>query len=265
MNDMIKFLPDVKDISFVNKSAALAVAATLPEIVSKIRIFDRNNSQTTLSLMSLTMLNGQSPMRVLRQIMAEVDTRRMALAEAQLAHTELVEEINQLENKEKTKIEESKLRLKKISLENLEGKINGSIKDIATLIDAYNNVKTKHNIDDWDEKTFENHEKLHHVRRGFELLYRNVIQYGRPHESTIEYLQQYGVHIQVALLEVSAYVMSVEEKIKNNQFIDASDMEDFFDKVAEKYVSCADVASNRLFGKENFANTDYMLTKDSKK
>ena len=44
---------------------------------------------------------------------------------------------------------------------------------------------------DWDEQAFEKEEKKHHVRRAFELMYRNLLEGGRAHTSTIEYCQQY--------------------------------------------------------------------------
>ena len=61
----------------------------------------------------------------------------------------------------------------------MEHKINGSIKDIAVLIDSYENIKEKWGIDEWDEEAFEREEKRHHVRRGFELMYRNLMDGGR--------------------------------------------------------------------------------------
>ena len=86
----------------INAAAVAKVNACLPDIERKTRAFDRNNSQTTLTLMSLTMMNGHSPMRMMRQIMAEIEKRKMALAEAQVSHAELVQEIEKLENSTNT-------------------------------------------------------------------------------------------------------------------------------------------------------------------
>lgn len=249
----------VPAISSINQAAVARVSERMPELAEKTKIFDRNNSQTTISMMTLTMLNGQSPMRLLRQILAEVDRRKMALAEAQLSHAKLVNEIKELSEKELGPVEQAELRLKNISLDSMEGKINGSLKDIATLIDAYDSIKATHQIEDWDEKSFEDEEKRHHIRRGFELLYRNLIQGGRAHEATIEYLQQYGVHVQIALAEVTAYISEVNEAIKTGNMVTASNMEDFLDAMSHKYKHCADEASVRLFGKSDFTNSDYMM------
>ena len=51
----------------------------------------------------------------------------------------------------------------------MEHKINGSIKDIAVLIDSYENIKEKWDIDEWDEEALRREEKRHHVRRGLSL------------------------------------------------------------------------------------------------
>ena len=246
-------------LSAVNPAAVAKVSERMPELAEKTKIFDRNNSQTTISMMTLTMLNGQSPMRLLRQILAEVERRKMALAEAQLSHAKVLAEIEALDASEQTPVVQAEARLKRISLDSMEGKINGSIKDIATLIDAYDSIKATHGIDDWDEKSFEDEEKRHHVRRGFELLYRNLIQGGRAHEATIEYLQQYGVHVQIALAETSSYISAVNEAIKDGKMVTASNLEDFLDAMADKYKHCADEASIRLFGKADFTNSDYMM------
>lgn len=248
----------------INAAAVAKVNQHLPELDEKTRAFDRNNSQHTLSLMTLTMLNGQSPFRMMRQVMAEVEKRKMALAEAQVSHAETLAEIEELETKDDP-VSQAKFRQKNVSLMMLESKINGSFKDIATLIDAYNNIKEKHGIADWDEEAYEREEKRHHVRRGFELMYRNLLDGGRAQTATIEYLQQYGVHPQVSLTEVSGYVQHTAQQIAKGVLPHANDLEDFLDKMADKYCSNADKTAERLFGKADFMNTDYMFRLEDKR
>ena len=242
----------------INQVAAARVAEKLPEIDQATRAFDRQNSQTTLSLMSLTMLNGHSPMRMLRQVAAEVETRKMALNEAQVSHAECREEILELESQDDF-VSEAKLRMKRHALMSLEHKINGSIKDIATLCDAYDNLKEKHSIDEWDEVSFEAEEKRHHVRRGFELMYRNLLDGGRASTSTIEYMQQYGVHPQVGFTEVNGYLQVCGQRISQGELLHSNDLENFLDQMAEKYHKNVDATAERIFGKADFVNPDYML------
>lgn len=248
----------------MNPAAVAKVNKHLAELDEKTRAFDRNNSQHTLSLMTLTMLNGQSPMRMMRQVMAEVEKRKMALSEVQVNHAKTRQKIEKLEKQKKDAVMEAELRHETHSLMMMESKINGSFKDIATLIDAYQNIKAKNGIDEWDEETFEKEEKRHHVRRGFELMYRNLLDGGRANTATIEYLQQYGVHPQVSLTEVSGYIQHVTTLINEGTVPHANDLENFLDQMADKYCASVDMTAERLFGKTEFTNTEYMLRLEAK-
>ena len=131
----------------INQVAVKKVESFLPEIQQQTRAFDRNNSQTTLSMMSLTMLNGQSPMRMLRQIAAESEKRTMALNEAQFnlaKKEETVRELEAIENR--TTVQEAELRMERTNGEQMLNKVNGAIKDLATLAEAYDNIKATHGI-----------------------------------------------------------------------------------------------------------------------
>ena len=155
-------------------------------------------------------------------------------------------------------MQQAQYRQKCVSIVTLENKINGSFKDIATLIDAYNNIKETRNIIDWDEEAFENAEKKHHVRRCFEMMYRNLLDGARVQTSTIEYMQQFGVHPQICQKEVQGYLNYTDDRIQAGEILHANDLEDFLDEMGEKYWEGADKTSERLFGKKNFANKDFM-------
>ena len=246
--------------SKINPQAVALVNEFLPELDEKTKFFDRNNSQSTLSMMSLTMLNGHSPHRMLRQVLAETEKRKMALAEAQVSHAKALKNIDKLQEKvflePDNKIAQAKLRAAFVSIEMMESKINGSFKDIATLITAYNNLKENYGIEDWSEEEFEESEKKHHVRRGFELMYRNLMDGGRASTSTIEYMQQYGIHPQVGFVEVQGYITVVNELISKQQIPHSNHLEEFLDAMANKYYKEADKTTERIFGKTDITNTD---------
>ena len=267
-NNQVTFnMPTVtKDV--INQNAVAKVNAGLPELEEKTRFFDRSNSQSTLSMMSITMLNGQSPMRMMRQVMAEVEKRKMALAEAQVSHAKDLKKIEELQNKvaqdPDDNVLQAELRLAFVSISMLESKINGSFKDIAVLIDTYEAIKEKNGIEDWDEEQFERAEKRHHVRRAFELMYRNLMEGGRASTATIEYMQQYGIHPQVGLAEVQGYMNNVTDRMNKKIMIHSNDLEDFLDAIADKYWTSADATTERIYGKKDIANTDYMKLLDKK-
>ena len=248
-----------------NKQLVDRVKKALPVIDKHTRIFDRQNSQTTLQLMTLTMLGGHSPLRMLRQVTAEVEKRKNALYEAQHTVAEKQEKVDALEEKQNlTSTERAKLIQLKYNVVMINNKANGSLKDIATLADAYENILSANNMKDWNEEDFENDEKKHHIRRCFEMLYRNMVEYGRAKEATLEYLQQYGVHCQIAMEEVGNYINYVNTLIQKKETITASHLENFLDTMKDKYAHNADEVSNRLFGKDGIINKAYMEKMDKR-
>tara|TARA_A100001201_G_scaffold36726_3_gene38602 strand:+ start:6954 stop:7799 length:846 start_codon:yes stop_codon:yes gene_type:complete len=248
--------------SKINPQAVAIVNEYLPELDEKTKFFDRNNSQSTLAMMSLTMLNGHSPMRMMRQVLAETEKRKMALAEAQVSHAKALRNIEKLQDKlfndPDNKVLSAKLRAAFVGIEMMESKINGSFKDIATLINAYNNLKEAHGVEDWSEEEFEESEKRHHVRRGFELMYRNLMDGGRASTATIEYMQQYGVHPQVGFTEVQGYIKTVNDMINSKQIPHSNHLEDFLDEMADKYYKETDKTTQRIFGKDNIISPEIM-------
>ena len=248
--------------SKINPQAVAIVNEYLPELDEKTKFFDRNNSQSTLAMMSLTMLNGHSPMRMMRQVLAETEKRKMALAEAQVSHAKALRNIEKLQDKlfndPDNNVISAKLRAAFVGIEMMESKINGSFKDIATLINAYNNLKEAHGVEDWSEEEFEESEKRHHVRRGFELMYRNLMDGGRASTATIEYMQQYGVHPQVGLTEVQGYIKVVNDMINSKQIPHSNHLEDFLDEMADKYYKETDKTTQRIFGKDNIISPEIM-------
>ena len=243
----------------INEAAVERVSQYLPELDTKTKAFGSQNSQTTISMMTLTMLGGQSPFRMLRQILAEVEKRKGALSESQVNHAKLVREIKKLEDQTDDPVQAARYRKACVNITTLENKINGSFADLATLIEAYNNIKESQGIsDEWDETSFEDAEKKHHVRRCFEMMYRNLLDGGRVQTSTIEYMQQFGVHPQICQKEVAGYIAYTQDRIEQGEVLHANDLENFLDEMGEKYWEGADKTSERLFGKKNFANKDFM-------
>ena len=106
----ITFSLSTIDPDKINAAAVEKVNNSLAEFAEKTRAFDRGNSQTSLALMSLTMLTGHSPYRIIRQIMAEAEQRKTALSYAQVSHAKL------LAKKEKLEKEDNPVSLAKLSL-----------------------------------------------------------------------------------------------------------------------------------------------------
>tara|TARA_B100000427_G_scaffold276620_1_gene245605 strand:- start:906 stop:1754 length:849 start_codon:yes stop_codon:yes gene_type:complete len=254
-DDSINF--EIKPTQKFNQKAIKKISEDLPELVEKTKSFGGSNSQHTLSMMSLTMLGGQSPYRLLRQILAETEQRNSALSTVQVEHAKLIRTIEKYEDADDP-VDKARYRKAVMDIQRVERSIDGSLKDIAVLIDTYNSIKEKNGIEDWDQESFENEEKRHHVRRGFELCYRNLLVSSRVSVSTIEYMQQFGVHPQVAIQEVSGYLKYVEDRIAQGNLPHANDLEEFLDEMGEKYMQAADLTCERIFGKKDISNVDFM-------
>ena len=89
-------------------------------------------------------------------------------------------------------------------------------------------------------------------------MYRNLLSTGKMALSTLEYMQQFGVHPQICEKEVAGYIAYTEDRIAEGAIIHANDLEEFLDEMGEKYKESADKTSERLFGKKDFTNKDFM-------
>lgn len=253
-NDYLGFLEENKNVP---KKSITLLKEKLPEISRKTKVFNRTNSQSTLNMMTLTMLNGVSPMRQLKQILAEIEKRESALADSQIRYIKLIECKDLFESDDSEKLRQAKQRLNDYNISMLESKISGSIKDLSTLINTYERLIKKHGIENWSEYDFELAENKHHIRRGFELLYRNLMEFGRPKDSSLEYLQQYGVHPQKARLEVMNYIQKVEHMLEENEELNSVDLEEFLNEMSEKYLYCAEVISAYMYDEEKLTVEEF--------
>lgn len=265
LGDLSNVNPDtsIQSLVEINTAALEVVTKKIPEIVNKTQAFSRANSQSMLGLMSLTMLNGVSPMRLLRQVSAEIDTRRRTVLSSQVSLLEMDEEIDKnlelLKEREMTEIEKIKFMQTCNSKNDLVRGLNGLLKDLASLCDQYELIKKRYNIsDDWGEDDFERDEFRHHVRRCFELLYRNLLTSGRAGEAVLEYLAQHGIHPQVALKETQGFIVVQEERINKGEIPSGMELEDFLDEMGDKYLHCPKELSQRMFGVDDFMNYDIM-------
>lgn len=244
------------------------IADRMPEINRAVRSLGRKNTQVTNRLMTLTMLNGVSPMRVVRQCLAEIENRRQALkenkfklAESYIKLNKVRYEISKMEkrefdlndlilndpNNEELKDELTQLRfsidLAKIKMEKLITSIHdsmiyveGALKDIASFQSSYLQIiKNKGLPEDWDEEDMEKAEVEHHIQFGFLLLFRDLLVHGRIGMGTIEYLHQFGIHPMVASEITAEYIHSRAENLgalkekENVTFEDLMDVDDLHD------------------------------------
>lgn len=246
------------------------IAQRMPEINRAIRTLGRSNTQTTNKLMTITMLNGNSsPYRHLRQCITQIEDRRSALnanlktlTESKILIEALDQEIsllseelellkltlesninlqhferiqfkkNILQIETQIKLKENDLYSKQASISDSMCYIEGCLKEIASFQEAYKQIKENNNIpDNWDEIDVELEEVPFHVKEIFLHGYRDLVVHGSIGMGTIEYMNQFGIHPNVAKTEIETYIEST--KIGNN--VDAEHLENWLKEMSIKY------------------------------
>ena len=189
----------------------------MPEIKRVRNTTGRNNTQTTNQLMTLTML-CDSPYRRLRQCLSEIERKTQSLNEAYYKLRKTQVRIKKWEEKNDELslilIEEavSKMEQQKIYIE-------GALKEIGIFQDSYDEIRETYNIPEkWDESDAEKAEIDAHLRQAFRQAHRDMVSTGSISLGNMEYLEQFGVHIQSAQRLILQYIKECEESIDNGKY-----------------------------------------------
>jgi len=194
----------------------------------------RSDTQTTNQLMTLTMMSD-TPYRSLRQCLSNIESKRKALDES---FWKMKRKKLQIKQWYKKGDEMSVIRAQEAEHSMLRQKdyIDGAFKEIATFQCAYDDIKAAHNIpDDWDEKAAEEEEITHHLRTAFKQAHRQLVSNGSLDVGNMEYLEQFGVHIQTAISLIKAQVAIENEMISKGQYPTISHLYEFLDKMVELF------------------------------
>ena len=261
-------LSEVGKLRIFDENKLAKIADNMLEVNRSIKAFGRKNSQTTNKLMTLTMVSGTSPYRILRQCLAEIEKKRGAIKESRFRLmrekldlekfkcelTDLEEDYEQESDPKKARDLDYEILHKRIDIEEKASSvedsilyIEGALKDIASFQSAYSQICKNKNIpENWDEKNFEEAEIDHHVRMAFLLSFRDTKVSGRIGMGTLEYLHQFGIHPDQVKIEVAILQKQIEDKmtvdlqgrkcLNTNAYIDyEEDLEKWLDQMTEKY------------------------------
>lgn len=220
---MRELSPIVSDLQSLDARALARIESGMVEQRRIGRIFGRQNSQTTAKLMSLTMI-AAAPYRQLRQCAAEIERRQQALAENALKLRRSKLEAQQAREEAETLDGIAReLRLldaqeKEHGIASSRVYIEGALKDIAALQDAYEQIRQAHGIrENWDEADFEAGEIENHVKACFKLAYRDLMHTGRVSSAACEYAEQFGIHPAVLHRRAAEYIAEWETALNNGK------------------------------------------------
>ena len=223
----------------------------------------RSQTQTTNQLMSLTMLTD-SPYRMLRQCLSQIDKKRSALDEAYFKMKKKSILIKQWYEKGD---EMSVLKAQEAESQAFRQKdyIDAAFKEIATFQCAYDEIRETHNIPEkWDKRDAEMAEIDHHIKQAFRQAHRDMVGTGHISGGNMEYMEQYGIHIQTATAIIRSYIASEDEMIKNGKAPTVQHLYAFLDSMAIQFNDAHKMVMDRI-GIKELIKEDFLYIEDKEK
>lgn len=246
----------------------VSISENLPAMQSASMNFGKSQSQFMDNMMTVS---HPTPIRNLRQILAEVEQVVLALKESHYrtkrAHLEIedltteIEKLQASDNSEDRRV----LRYKLLDLEEKEsgldtGKkyVEGAIRKIVNYSEQYNNILKSLGVSTFDEVDFEAEEERYHIMTAF----NQALNAARSHGGVIDegnqiYLFQIGInggmaqnYIYQYLLEETKMIDEANKKIKEYMenptsenlevsFPDHSMVLNFLNTMAERFKGCS--------------------------
>ena len=236
------------------------VAERMVEVDRASKTLGRSNTQTTNQLMTLTMMTD-SPYRRLRQCLTQIEQKRHALEEAYFRHRKKELEIKEWE-KEDTEL--SRLLSQEALHQQERSKIyiDGALKELAVFQEAYEEIRINNGIpENWDEMDAERDEIKHHIRQAFRQAHRDMILTGHITQGNAEYLEQYGIHLQVAQRYIQEYIKAVEDQISDGKYPNVNHLYKFLDRMVENFEDAHQDVVNHI-GLDKLLRGEFLYRED---
>jgi len=211
------------------KGAEVAIA----KVQYTERIWDRSRSQWMMKNLTCSQVDGWMRMR---QISAEMSKKRRALNEAMFGYMEKTVRVKMKHKKITEAEDELEKELLQVQVAKLEYqaqevliKVEGAMKEVETLAQMHDSLKE--HLGDITEDKFELAQIRGHIKRAMVQAIRDVREYGVIRTGDQEYLEQCGVCVTSARVEIDKYLkQEVETKTANTAFLHS-----FLDVFSEKY------------------------------
>ena len=196
------------------------------------RIWDRSRSQFMLKFLTCSQNDDWTR---LRQVGAEMCSKRQALSEAKFSYMENQVKVKIKKQKCDEETEPLKKELLEIQAERLAAgnaelliKFEGALKEIETLGEIHDQLKER--IGDVSEEAFEKAEMIGHLKRSISQGVREVRERGFIGIGNQEYLEQIGVCVTTAQAEIRMYLETEKDSGGSTEML-----HEFIDYFAEKY------------------------------
>ena len=252
-------------VSDLVKSTSIS-SESLTKICDRLRELERaktavgrTNSQTTSTLMTMTML-ADSPYRQMKQCLAQIDSKRNALIGTHFNVKKNQVRIKKWEESD-SEMDRIKAEEAKVNMENLKIEVDNAMREIGLYQDIYDKIRDANNIPvDWDEADFESSEIANAIRMGFRQAIQNLMSSDKIAISTVEYWEQFGIHPMVGEKLTRDYMSSVSAELEAGKFPSVQSMHIFLEQMVETFKNEHQHSLKRM-GLEKIVNEDYIYKK----
>jgi len=250
----------VGGLSTIDDKKLAMISEKMVEVDRANHTAGRSQTQTTNQLMSLTMMTD-SPYRRLRQCLSQIEKKRSALDESFFKMKKKQVQIKQWYDKGD---EMSVIRAQEAenAMHRQKDYIDAAFKEIATFQCAYDEIREAHNIPEkWDERDAEEAEIDHHIKQAFRQAHRDMVNTGRIGLGNMEYMEQYGIHIQTATRIIADYIASEDKMIKEGKMPTVKHLYAFLDRMAETFHDAHKDVMDRI-GIKELIKDDFLYLED---
>ncbi len=236
------------------------IAERMDEINRGLNAFSKTNTQFVSLALTLSEV---TPERNIRQIHAQIESKRGALSEAQFR---LLKQQNDLKRKlirreeilatevgegkkyinidyRSLDVERIEIDIEEIKAKMVDGRVHveQAIKEIGMYQDAYADIVESFQLQDWDEKDMEHADVGYNLRRCFLQSLRSCRQIHYINEPNQEWLEQLGINPSFVQYEMLSFLETerkvMEDMMKKGDGFgdDMTAVDEFVDHLVEKY------------------------------
>ena len=208
------------------------------------RIWNRSHSQWTWRHINLSYA---APFKNLRQVSAEVSSKREALEEAKWNWLKTQAKIKIKEEQIQKEQNPNKRELLEIELAQMKSQsasgmkyVEGAMKDVITLSELYDQLKRPY--EGYSEADFEQEEAKSHLKRSLVQCLRDIRQSGRITKGEQEYLEQIGANPGKVFQDMIRYLQEEEQ----SDDYTVTGMYNFLDTMCDKLIDQLKVDEVRM-------------------
>lgn len=237
VTDLVNYLPEHKEM-------LVEIKNSLPEIQRATSLFNKTQSQFMDNMLTVS---HPTPIRNLRQILAEMNKTKDALKESHFKCKKKEIEIQMKERDLSFETDELKSAMLKIEvmelyseLETSKGYISGAIRKLTNYTTQYNSIMESMGVKDFNEIDFEAEEERYHIMKAFDQgLTAARSKGGIVDEGNMIYFSQLGINGASAQKEVRELLITEGKLIHEGKEPSYELVLSFLNKMADKYKGCS--------------------------